>query len=131
MNNPNSGTPQQPGNAPPQGITQEYVAQLVVAFMQLYACILALPGGYEALQAAQEIITSDAKRPANSIVLSVPANKGQTIGQNKRPPCKQRTRKAAKRERLTDHIPQPFYHTRQPISSPAPTQGTVNGYPSP
>ena len=31
MNNPNSGTPQQPGNAPPQGITQEYVAQLVVA----------------------------------------------------------------------------------------------------
>ena len=30
---------------PPQGITQEYVAQLVVAFMQLYACILALPGG--------------------------------------------------------------------------------------
>lgn len=55
MNNPNSGTPQQPGNAPPQGITQEYVAQLVVAFMQLYACILALPGGYEALQAAQEI----------------------------------------------------------------------------
>lgn len=53
MNNPNSGTPQQPGSAPPQGITQEYVAQLVVAFMQLYACILALPGGYEALQAAQ------------------------------------------------------------------------------
>lgn len=68
MNSPNSGTPQQPSNAPPQGITQEYVAQLVVAFMQLYACILALPGGYEALQAAQEIITSDAKRPANSIV---------------------------------------------------------------
>ena len=68
MNNPNSSTPQQPGNAPPQGITPEYVAQLVVAFMQLYACILALPGGYEALQAAQEIITSDAKRPANSIV---------------------------------------------------------------
>ena len=121
MNNPNSGTPQQPGSAPPQGITQEYVAQLVVAFMQLYACILALPGGYEALQAAQEIITSDAKRPANE---------GQTIGQNKRPPCKQRTRKAAKRERLTDHIPQPFYHTRQSISSPAPPQGTVNGYPS-
>ena len=29
MSNPNSGTPQQPGNAPPQGITQEYVAQLV------------------------------------------------------------------------------------------------------
>ena len=37
MSNPNSGTPQHPGNAPPQGITQEYVAQLVVAFMQLYA----------------------------------------------------------------------------------------------
>lgn len=53
MSNPNSGTPQQPGNAPPQGITQKYVAQLVVAFMQLYACILALPGGYEALQPAQ------------------------------------------------------------------------------
>jgi hypothetical protein len=51
--------------------------------------------------------------------LSVPANEWQTIGQNKRPPCKQRTRKAAKRERLTDHIPQPFYHTRQPTSSPA------------
>ena len=62
--------------------------------------------------------------------LSVPANEWQTIGQNKRPPCKQRTRKAAKRERLTDHIPQPFYHTRQPISSPALPQGTVNGYPS-
>lgn len=54
MNNSPSCTPQQPGNAPPQGITQEYVAQLVVAFMQLYACILALPGGYEALQAAHE-----------------------------------------------------------------------------
>ena len=52
--------------------------------------------------------------------LSVPANEWQTIWQNKRPPCKQRTRKAAKRERLTDHIPQPFYHTRQPTSSPAP-----------
>lgn len=59
---------QSPSNRPPQGITQEYVAQLVVAFMQLYACILALPGGYEALQAAEQIITSDAKRPANSIV---------------------------------------------------------------
>lgn len=68
MNNPNSGTPQQPNSATPQGITQEYVAQLVVAFMQLYACILALPGGYEALQAAQEIITADGKLPANSIV---------------------------------------------------------------
>lgn len=45
MNNSPSCTPQQPGSAPPQGITQEYVAQLVVAFMQLYACILALPGG--------------------------------------------------------------------------------------
>lgn len=32
---------------------KKYVAQLVVAFMQLYACILALPGGYEALQPAQ------------------------------------------------------------------------------
>ena len=53
--------------------------------------------------------------------LSVPANEWQTIGQNKRPPCKQRTRKAAKRERLTDHIPQLFYHTRQPTSSPAAT----------
>ena len=29
MNNPNSGTPQQPGNAPPQGITQEYVQSLL------------------------------------------------------------------------------------------------------
>mgnify|MGYP003164132647 CR=1 FL=1 len=67
MNNPNSGTPQQPGNAPPQGITQEYVAQLVVA----------LPGGYEALQAAQEIITSDAKRPANSIVFPFRQTKGR------------------------------------------------------
>ena len=54
MSNPHSGTPQQPGGAPPQGITQEYVAPLVVAFMQLYACILALPGGHEALQAAHE-----------------------------------------------------------------------------
>ena len=53
MNNPNSGTPHQPGNAPPQGITKDYVAQLVVAFMQLYACILALPGGYEALHPGQ------------------------------------------------------------------------------
>ena len=70
MSNPNSGTPQQPGNAPPQGITQEYVAQLVVAFMQLYACILAL-------QAAQEIITSDAKRPANSIVFPFRQTKGR------------------------------------------------------
>ena len=77
MNNPNPGTPQQPGSTLPQGITREYVAQLVVAFMQLYACILALPGGYEALQAAQEIITSDAKRPANSIVFpfSQPKNR--------------------------------------------------------
>ena len=39
MNNPNSGTPQQPGSTPPQGITQEYVAQLVVAFMQLLSLI--------------------------------------------------------------------------------------------
>ena len=77
MSNPNSGTPQQPGNAPPQGITQEYVAQLVFAFMQLYACILALPGGYEALQAAQDIITSDAKRPANSIVFPFRQTKGR------------------------------------------------------
>lgn len=77
MNNPNSGTPQQPGSVPPQGITQEYVAQLVVAFMQLYACILALPGGYEALQAAQDIITSDAKRPANSIVFPFRQTKGR------------------------------------------------------
>lgn len=83
MNNPNSGTPQQPGNAPPQGITQEYVAQLVVAFMQLYACILALPGGYEALQAAQEIITSDAKRPANSIVFPFRQTKGRPYGKIK------------------------------------------------
>ena len=53
MNNPNSGTPQQPGNAPPQGNTQEYDAQMVVAIMPLYACILALPGGYEALHPGQ------------------------------------------------------------------------------
>lgn len=46
MNNPNSGTPQQ-------------------------------PGGYEALQAAQEIITSDAKRPANSIVFPFRQTKGR------------------------------------------------------
>lgn len=45
--------------------------------MQLYACILALPGGYEALQAAQDIITSDAKRPANSIVFPFRQTKGR------------------------------------------------------
>ncbi len=99
-----------------RGITQEYVAQLVVAFMQLYACILALPGGYEALQAAQEIITSDAKRPANSIVFPFRQTKGRLWAKQKGRHASSELAKAAKRERLTDHIPQSFYHTRQPIS---------------
>jgi len=47
MNNPNSDTQRQPNSVTPQSITQE-----VVDFMQLHTCIPALPGGYEALQAA-------------------------------------------------------------------------------
>ena len=130
MSNPNSGAPQQPGSTSPQGITQEYVAQLVVAFMQLYACILALPGGYEALQAAQEIITSDAKRSANSIVF--PFWQTRADHRAKQKAAMQAAYSQGSQAGAIDR-PHPAAILSHPAAhlKPAPPQGTVNGYHSP